>query len=216
MPYARDEKARSVGDAALDPGGAHSRTRECATGPGVFFCAHGTVPAGSYGRERPEDPSPAAICLVIREEKAMPDVFEVLGTAHREVEQMLDRMHAMMGAPAELRAHGGALAGTLISAVSQHEAAEEAYFWPAVREKVSDGDSLAADGIEQETEGKKVLAELDGMATEDPQFIPLMTKFAHAARAHIAYEEQQVWPAFRAVLPADQANALGAKLASAT
>jgi hemerythrin-like domain-containing protein len=146
----------------------------------------------------------------------MPDVFEVLGTAHREVEQMLDRMQAMMGAPEELRVHGGALAGTLISAVSQHEAAEEAYFWPAVREKVSDGDSLAADGTEQETEGKKVLAELDGMAPGDPQFIPLMTNFAHAARTHIAYEEQQVWPAFRAVLPADQANGLGAELASAT
>jgi Hemerythrin HHE cation binding domain len=155
-----------------------------------------------------------ALCLAIKEE-AMPDVFEVLGTAHREVEQMLDRMHALMGAPAELREQGGALADTLISAVSQHEAAEEQYFWPAVKEKVSDGDSLAAGGIEQETEGKKVLAELDGMAPDDPQFIPLMTKFAHAARAHIAYEEQQVWPSFRAALPADEANGLGAKLASA-
>ena len=42
-----------------------------------------------------------------------------------------------------------------------------------------------------------------------------MTKFAHAARAHIAYEEQLVWPSFRAALPADEANGLGAKLASA-
>jgi Hemerythrin HHE cation binding domain len=149
-------------------------------------------------------------------EKAVPDVFEVLGTAHREVEQMLDRIHAMMGAPTELRAQGGALADTLISAVSQHEAAEQAYFWPAVKEKVSDGDSLAAGGIEQETEGKKVLAELDGMAPSDPQFIPLMTKFADAARAHIAYEERQVWPAFRAALPAYEAYGLGAQLASAT
>ena len=146
----------------------------------------------------------------------MPDVFEVLGTAHRETEQMLDRMQAMMDAPAELRAQGGALADTLISAVSQHEAAEEEYFWSAVKDKVSDGDSLAAGGIEQETEGKKVLAELDGMAPDDPQFIPLMTKFATAARTHIAYEEQQVWPSLRAALPADEATGLGAKLASAT
>ena len=125
---------------------------------------------------------------------------------------MLDRMQAMMGAPAELRAQGGALADTLISAVSQHEAAEEQYFWLAVREKVSYGDPLAAGSIEQETEGKKVLAELDGMAPDDPQFIPLMTKFTHAARAHIAYEEQQVWPRFRAALPADEAYGLGAQL----
>jgi hypothetical protein len=146
----------------------------------------------------------------------MPDVFEVLGAAHREVEQMLDRMHALIGVPTELRDQGGSLADSLITAVSQHEAAEEEYFWPTVKGKASDGGSLAADGIEQETESKKVLAELDGMAPDDPQFVPLMTKFDHAARAHIAYEEQQVWPGLRAALPADEAYGLGARLASAT
>lgn len=147
----------------------------------------------------------------------MPDVFEVLGAAHREVEQMLDRMQAMMGPPgqpaAELREQGGSLAVALISAVSQHEAAEETYFWPVVKERVSDGNSLAASGIEQETEGKKALAELDGMPPGDQQFIPLMTTFSHAARAHIAYEEQQVWPGLKAVLSAAEAADLGEKLA---
>ena len=146
----------------------------------------------------------------------MPDVFEVLGAAHRDVEQMLDRMHALIGAPAELRDQGGTLADTLISAVSQHEAAEEQYFWPAVKQHAGDGVSLAADGIVQETEGKKVLAELDGMAPGDPKFVPLMTKFDHAARAHIAYEEQLVWPGLRAALPAHEAYGLGARLASTT
>jgi Hemerythrin HHE cation binding domain len=146
----------------------------------------------------------------------MPDVFEVLGAAHRDVEQMLDRMRALIGAPAELRDQGGSLADTLISSMSQHEAAEEQYFWPAVRKNAGDGGSLAAGGIEQETEGKELLAELDGMGADDPKFIPLMTKFDHAARAHIAYEEHQVWPSLRAALPADEANGLGARLASAT
>lgn len=42
----------------------------------------------------------------------MPDVLEVLGAAHREVEQMLDRMQALIGAPAELRdQHPGQMAG---------------------------------------------------------------------------------------------------------
>ena len=55
----------------------------------------------------------------------MPDVFEVLGAAHREVEQMLDRMQAMMSVPAELRDQGGALADTLISV------------WPGLRTVLS-------------------------------------------------------------------------------
>jgi hypothetical protein len=69
----------------------------------------------------------------------MPDVFEVLGAAHRDVELMLDRMQDMIGAPAKLRDQGGALADTLITVVSQHEAAEEQYFWPAVRRNAGDG-----------------------------------------------------------------------------
>jgi hypothetical protein len=38
---------------------------------------------------------------------------------------------------------------------------------------------------------------------------------SEAVRA-VAYEEQQVWPAFRAALPADEASRLGAQLAAAT
>src|SRR6202167_848379 len=101
---------------------------------------------------------------------------------------MLDRMQYLIGGaaepPAELREQGGSLAATMISAVSQHEAAEEEYFWPAVKEKVTGRDSLAAGGIKQETEAKKVLAELDGMAPGNPRFIPLITQFNRAARAH--------------------------------
>jgi hypothetical protein len=147
----------------------------------------------------------------------MLDVFEVLGAGHREVEQMLDRMQYLIGGvaepTAELREQGGSLARVLISAVSLHEAAEEEYFWPAVREKVADGEWLAAGGVEQETEARKVLAELDEMAPGDPRFIPLLTQFNRAARAHVAYEEQRVWPGFRAVLSADEAGRLGEKLA---
>jgi hemerythrin superfamily protein len=149
----------------------------------------------------------------------MPDAFEVLGAAHREVEWLLERLQAMIGgaaeASAELREQGGSLAGALISAVSLHEAAEEEYFWPAVTEKVADGEWLAAGGVEQETEARKVLAELDGMAPGDPRFILLMTQFNRAARAHVAYEEQRVWPGLRAVLSADEAGQLGEKLARA-
>jgi len=103
----------------------------------------------------------------------------------------------------------------MISAVSQHEAAEEEYFWPVVKEKAAGRDLLAAGGIEQETEAKKVLAELDGMAPGNPRFIPLMTQFNRAARAHIAYEERRVWPNLRAALSPSEVGQLGERLARA-
>jgi hypothetical protein len=60
-----------------------------------------------------------------------------------------------------------------------------------------------------------MLTEPDGTAPGDPVFIPLMTRFSRAARAHIAYEEQQVWPGLRTALPADDAGWLGEELAAA-
>jgi hypothetical protein len=59
-----------------------------------------------------------------------------------------------------------------------------------------------------------VLTELDGMATDNPQFIPLMIQFtSHAVCDHIAYEEQRVWPDLRAALSPSEAGQLGEKLA---
>jgi Hemerythrin HHE cation binding domain len=191
-------------------------------GPDFLFSCTEMVLARCYGQGRSER---WIIPLRRRdqrgdEEEAMPDVFEVLGAAHRELEQMLDRMQYLIGGAAEptaeLREQGGSLAAAMISAVSQHEAAEEEYFWPAVKEKVADRDSLAADGIEQETEAKKLLAELDGMAPGNPRFIPLITQFNHAARAHIAYEERRVWPDLRAALSPSEAGQLGERIARAT
>lgn len=148
----------------------------------------------------------------------MPDVFDLLAADHAEVKQLLERFETLIAGgrtTPELIEEGGALADTLISNSSQHEAAEEEHFWPAVKQRIPQGDSLAATAIDQESEAKKALARLDGMAPDDGQFIPLISKLIQAGRAHIDYEEQQVWPAFRDVLSADEANELGDKVAQA-
>lgn len=148
----------------------------------------------------------------------MPDVFELLAADHAEVKQLLSRFETMIagGQPTpELIEHGGSMADTLVSNESQHEAAEEEHFWPAVKKLVPQGDSLAATAIDQETEAKQALAQLDGMAPDDARFIPLISQLVQAGRAHIDYEEQQVWPAFKDVLSPEQANELGEKVAQA-
>jgi hypothetical protein len=48
----------------------------------------------------------------------------------------------------------------LIIEESKHEALEEMYFWPAVREKLPGGDTLADTAIGQEQEGQEVLDKL--------------------------------------------------------
>ena len=84
-----------------------------------------------------------------------------------------------------------------------------------MRDRVPGGGQLADHAISQEDEAKHVLARLDKLAPSDPEFDDLIAQFIPAARAHIAYEENQVWPPLREALSAAEATDLGEKLADA-
>src|SRR5262245_11088329 len=98
----------------------------------------------------------------------MSDVLDILGTDHREGKQMLAEREAgptkANGATqAQLQARAK-LAEKLIIESSKHEAVEELYFWPEVRNRITNGRQLADHGIGQETEAKEVLALLDKLS----------------------------------------------------
>jgi hemerythrin superfamily protein len=141
----------------------------------------------------------------------MSDVFEILKQDHTEVQEMLAKLTATGPQGAE----HVALAERLVIEESKHEAAEEMHFWPSVRQHVPDGDALADRAILQEREGKEMLDALRKTAPEDRRFEELIVTFAKAGRAHIAFEEEQVWPKLRQALsPSEQAE-LGNKIGSA-
>jgi hemerythrin-like domain-containing protein len=147
----------------------------------------------------------------------MPDVFEVLGRDHEEVKRMLSELEtgptAATGAGDNDLALRKKMVQQLVIEESRHEAVEEMYFWPAVRERAEGGDRLADAATGQEQEGKEVLDKLDKLEAAQPEFEQLIAEFIQAAREHISYEETRAWPALRAALTAGQANDLGAKLA---
>lgn len=149
----------------------------------------------------------------------MPDVFDVLSKDHTEVKRMLTELGAgptkRTGADEDQLLLRKKMTEELIIEESKHEAAEEMYFWPAVREHVPDGDQLADEAIEQEQEGKEVLNSLDKLDASDPEFEDLLGKFTEAAREHIAFEENMVWPGLRTALTAEAASEIGTKLSEA-
>jgi Hemerythrin HHE cation binding domain len=149
----------------------------------------------------------------------MPNVFEVLRTDHHEVKAMLIRLEsgpqASLGATAEQIAQRKQLADELIIEESKHEAAEQEYFWPAVRALGPEGDRVADQGLEQEAQGESVLNELDKLDADDERFESALTAFISDARAHIAYEEAHAWPLLGAALSAEQAEELGDKISRA-
>jgi hemerythrin-like domain-containing protein len=146
----------------------------------------------------------------------MPNAFDVLAHDHEQVKQMLTEFEkgptAATGASENQLALRKKMAEELVIEESKHEAVEEMYFWPAVREHVEGGDRLADTAVGQEQEAKGVLDKLDKLEADDPEFEKLLTEFITAGREHIQFEETQVWPALRAAVSAQEADELGTKL----
>jgi hemerythrin-like domain-containing protein len=144
----------------------------------------------------------------------MPSVFDVLGQDHAEVKRMLSDLEAgpAAGASDDQLARRKKMVEELIIEESKHEALEEMYFWPAVRDKAPGGGRLADTATNQEQEAKQVLARLDRLDAGQPEFEELVTTFIADGREHISFEESQVWPVLRPVLSEDEASALGDKI----
>lgn len=146
----------------------------------------------------------------------MAGVFDVLAKDHAEVKQMLADLEAgptaAKGASNSELAQRKKMVEQLVIEESKHEALEEMHFWPAVRDKLPDGDKLASTAIEQEQEGKEVLDKLDKLDASDGEFEKLVGEFIEAGREHITYEETQVWPSLRNALSAKEAKEIGTKI----
>ena len=147
----------------------------------------------------------------------MADVFTVLGQDHQEVKRMLAELEkgptAATGASEAQLALRKKMTEELIIEESRHEALEEMYFWPAVRDHIQSGSTLADEAIGQEQAAKQVLANLDKVGSGDAEFERLLGKFVTDAREHIEFEETQVWPLLRTALPAATSAELGKKIA---
>jgi hemerythrin-like domain-containing protein len=146
----------------------------------------------------------------------MADAFSVLRRDHEKVERTLaaleDGPNAGSGADqGELLARRK-LTQQLIIDESRHEAIEERYFWPVVRDRMPGGSELADEAIGQEQGAKQVLDQLDKLEAWDEGFEKLLREFIAAARDHVAFEETKVWPGLREALSSEQVNELGENL----
>ncbi len=77
----------------------------------------------------------------------MPSAFDVLAKDHVEVKRMLTELEkgptAASGASGNELALRKKMTEELVIEESKHEAVEEMFFWPVVRDHLDDGDRLA-------------------------------------------------------------------------
>ncbi|PRX50379.1 hemerythrin HHE cation binding domain-containing protein [Prauserella shujinwangii] len=147
------------------------------------------------------------------------DAIELLRKDHQLVLGLLERLEdgrapADRGSEEAQRARKE-LVTELVVAESQHEAVEEQFFWPAVREDVPGGEDLAAQALEQEEGAKQLLDALDKAQPAQADFEDLLQRVIHEGRQHIAYEQDVVWPRVQESLSKDQLADMGNKMAKA-
>lgn len=149
----------------------------------------------------------------------MSDVFDVLATDHAEIKEMMAALQQSpdrgQGATQTVLKARNLVAERLVMESSRHESAEERYFWPAVRQHVLNGNTLADHAISQDNKAKEVLSKLDKLDSSDAEFDRLIAQFIPVAREHIEFQESTVWPELRGALNADQAHELGEQVRKA-
>lgn len=144
--------------------------------------------------------------------------MEALAFLRQDHKSVLGMLQVLDGSP---RGTGAAMSGlgtmveNLIIAESQHEAIEEQFFWPMVREKVEGGDELADRAVEQEQQGKRALQQLLDSEPGQVEYHDALQEFVTAGREHIRYEQEVVWPRFEAAVSREERERLGKKLEDA-
>ncbi len=138
------------------------------------------------------------------------DAITFLRQDHKSVLGLLEMLD---GAPSDSGAHASGLetmVNNLIIAESQHEAIEEQFFWPAVRDAIAEG--LADKAIEQEQAGKRLLQRLEDGKPGEPDYHEALQQFVTAGREHIAYEQDVVWPQVELAISREDLEKIGEKL----
>ena len=136
------------------------------------------------------------------------NVIQELTTDHREVEEIFGRIEALPPGSAERKT----LCDQATMELVRHSVAEESYLYPAVREHVANGDSLADKELQDHAKAEQLMKDLESCEADDPRFDTLMTELMTEIRSHVADEEQNLFPRLEAACPPDALMDLGDKV----
>jgi Hemerythrin HHE cation binding domain len=147
------------------------------------------------------------------------DVLMVLTRDHNMVRALLKQLSAIpghkTGGSPEDESQRKSIVDMITVRLSQHEAAEEELFWPAVRKALPDGDQWADGALEQEQEGTETLTALGKLEPDTDEFDSLVEQLEAQCRKHVAYETE-VFRRLREAMPDDEREKLGKKVMRAS
>jgi hemerythrin superfamily protein len=137
------------------------------------------------------------------------DVIELLLWQHAQIRDLFDLVQNSTGQPRTDAFQ------QLVRLLAVHETAEEEIVHPAARRTLPGGDGIADDRLNEEHTAKELLAELDGMDTDDPDFLPKLDKLRLDVLTHARSEERYEFERLRDQFNDPQRKALAAAVRAA-
>jgi hemerythrin superfamily protein len=129
----------------------------------------------------------------------MPDVTKLIEREHRHVEALFDSFRET--------GDTGVLT-KLCDELVAHAAAEEAAFYPMVRDDVPSGKKLANEAKDEHGEARQLIGRI--RRTSDPDHVvELVNQLEQAVNHHVVDEEEEMLPSARRALGEDRLVAAG-------
>ncbi|MCX4885835.1 MULTISPECIES: hemerythrin domain-containing protein [unclassified Streptomyces] len=136
------------------------------------------------------------------------NVIDELMTDHREVEELFGRIEALPSGHKDRKVYADQATMELV----RHSVAEEEYLYPAVREHLVNGNTMADREIEDHSKAEQLMKDLESCEAGDAEFDRLVGTLMSEVRSHIADEEQNLFPQLRAACTAEALDDLGDKV----
>lgn len=127
------------------------------------------------------------------------DWLEALKSEHRQVDLVFSMLEKTTEKDTAKRKAG---IQKIEYALTKHAVEEENIIYPALRE--ADEEAAAKHLYDDHSDIKTFIYELKEMPKDDPQWLPRLRAFHELIREHVREEEEEIFPAFKAKMTAEQ------------
>jgi hemerythrin superfamily protein len=129
---------------------------------------------------------------------------------HRHVESLFARYESLTGDGDQKLE----IVREIIRELSVHAAIEEQFMYPAMKNRLPDGDSLVKEAIEEHQEAKEALNELDRMTPDEGGYDDKVRSLIRDVRHHVKEEEGELLPKLRASVSQERLEQMGEAMES--
>ena len=135
------------------------------------------------------------------------DAISLLKDDHRRVETLFQQFEGEADV-----VRRGDVAGQIISELTLHADAEEAWFYPRARHATAGAERLTDEALQEHRRVRQVIAQLESLRPEDDGYAPTMLRLKRLVQQHVQAEENELFPEVSTVVGQDELDAIGSRI----